>query len=179
MVVGGGGVEIRTENLKFCHVTAAQSGDNPAATLKANLIERKPTRLLEVFDIFRLKKVTCATTRCQRRRGADCCAHTCLWGLTKVHGATRERARSHYSLSPSPSNKLLKTAVRVEVWRCITRLRRRGQSHLPQKSRDTFQIYGLMSSTLDCHPRAEGAAAGLVLPHHGWGCLTAQKPTQH
>lgn len=31
----------------------------------------------------------------------------------------------------------------------------------------------------DCHLRAEGAAAGLVLPKHGWGCLTAQKPTQH
>lgn len=49
----------------------------------------------------------------------------------------------------------------------------------PQKSRDTFQKHGLMSWMLDCHLRAEGAAAGLVLPNHGWGCLTAQKPIQH
>lgn len=31
-------VKIRTENLHVCHVAAAQSGDNHAATLKANLI---------------------------------------------------------------------------------------------------------------------------------------------
>lgn len=49
----------------------------------------------------------------------------------------------------------------------------------PQKSRDAFQKHGLMSLMLDCHLRAEGAAAGLVLPNRGWGCLTAQKPTQH
>lgn len=110
---GGGGVKIRTENLKFCHVTAAQSGDNPAATLKANLIERKPTRLLEALDIFRLKKVTCATTRRQRRRGADCCAPTCLWGLTKVHGATRERARSHYSLTAALKRALVESGCRL------------------------------------------------------------------
>lgn len=49
----------------------------------------------------------------------------------------------------------------------------------PQKLGDTCHEGGLMSWMVDCHPRAEGAAAGLVLPHHGWGCLTAQKPTQH
>lgn len=32
---------------------------------------------------------------------------------------------------------------------------------------------------LDRHLRPESTAAGLMLPHDGWGRLTGQKTTQH
>ena len=45
--------------------------------------------------------------------------------------------------------------------------------------RHSFQKHGLMFFMLDCHLRPESTAAGLMLPHDGWGCLAGQKPTQH
>lgn len=176
-------------------MTAAQSGDNQAATLKANLIERKWTQLLEVLDIFRPKKVTCITTRCQRWRAADFSLY-----LTHVFMGDNKGSWGSKGVRSVPSLYSSSLEESGSGWGVIVCLHRRGkgklrgcehfltfspnwlsgeESHLPQKSRDMFQKHGLMSWMLDCHVRAEGAAAGLVLPNHGWGCLTAQKPTQH
>lgn len=69
-------------------------------------------------------------------------------------------------------NKIL---LNVCTWVCIDILHMCIQ--FPVKN--TFRKQGLIFFMLDCHLRPESTAAGLVLPHVGWGCLTGQKPTQH